>query len=89
MSEEPAAPEIVDFNQWFDATLRKPDGEPYSERQKRAIAKRYSLPVIKVGWVPKIDPAAANRRLAELARKPSEQPQRRGPGRPRKYQNGD
>jgi len=76
---ESTVPGLEPYSRWFDSVILKPDGKPYSERQKRAFAKRYQLPVIIAGWCRLIDPAAGARRLAELP----EQQKRRGRGRPR------
>ena len=74
----------VDFALWFDATFRKPDGQPYGKRARQAFIKRYRLPVIQMGWSRLIVPSVANATIAALAKfSASEPPTKRGRGRPR------
>jgi hypothetical protein len=73
----------VDFDLWFDATFRKPDGSKYSRRARQVFVKRFQLPVISMGWSKLIVPSAGNARIASLAKQPEEPARRRGPGRPR------
>ena len=71
------------FDEWFDARLRRPDGTAYSRRSKQQIAKAFRLPIVRVGHVRLIDPAAADARLLEHALHQDE-PERPSRGRPRR-----
>lgn len=62
---------------WFDARIRKPGGGEYSDRQRRAILKRYEIPTFKIGWNRLVIPAEADARLAELSPRWQEQHPRR------------
>src|SRR5690242_14760024 len=74
----------------FDKFFTKPNGDRYSERQRRHIIKRYGFPLIRIGWNEYAIPAEWQARMAELSpRRLQEEPQRRRPGRPRKYQAAD
>ena len=85
------------FVPWFDERLRKPDGTAYGKRQRDGIKRKYRLPVIQIGQAEIIIPEQGDARLAKFAGlKPGTpeylqamrhepEPQRRRPGRPRKY----
>jgi hypothetical protein len=73
----------VDFDAWFDHTFRRPDGNLYGVRARQGFVKRFKLPIIRMGWARLIVPSVANARIAELALYQTEEPVRRGRGRPR------
>ena len=80
-TDSAAAPSLVDYyREYAPARFRHPNGEPVRRRSQQLLAKRYRLPLIRIGNSCLIDPAAADRRLRELAL--HQEPERRR-GRPR------
>jgi hypothetical protein len=73
----------VDFEVWFNATVRKPNGQPYGKRARQAFVKKFRLPIIALGWARMIVPSAGNARIAALAKFQQPEPAKRGRGRPR------
>ena len=82
-SKADQGPRLISFDEWFDARLRRPDGTAYSRRSRQQIAKKFKLPLVRVGHVRLIDPAAADARLLEYALH-QDQPERLSRGRPRR-----
>jgi hypothetical protein len=74
---------LVDFETWFNTVFRKPNGQPYGRRSRNKFAKKVGLPVVKVGWARLVNPRAANAKLERYHTGQSEEPARRGRGRPR------
>lgn len=58
---------LVPFDDWFNARMKKPDGELYGKRAKQVIIKKFRLPVILVGWSRLIDPEAGDACLSQYA----------------------
>ena len=62
------ANKLVDYyREYAPSRFRLPNGEPVKKRSQQLIAKRYQLPVIRIGHSCLIDPEAADERLRELA----------------------
>jgi hypothetical protein len=69
------------YTQFVPEHLPKANGEPRGKRSAQQIAKRYNLPLIRLGYNTFIDPEKAAERLRE-AQLSDREPRR--PGRPRK-----
>ena len=83
--------EYVDYyGVYGPSRFRGRNGKKPSKRLLQKNIKVLNLPVAKIGWTTLIVPSEGDAQIAKFARgdKP-EQPPRRGPGRPRKYQNGN
>lgn len=82
MSEVAGLPGFVPYYQWVEANLPLPSGKKRSRRSAQDIAKRFGLPLVRIGLCAFIDleKVAAVLRERERQQRPDRMPRR--PGRP-------
>jgi hypothetical protein len=69
------------YEEYASTRFRKKSGEPYEKRSLQIFAKKFDLPLIRIGNCALIDPDAGDDRLRECAHRPGEK-EPRGRGRP-------
>jgi hypothetical protein len=76
----------IDYNTYAEERFKRPNGVPLKRRSKQILAKKFRLPLIKVGWTTLIDPEAGDERLRQYALEQLEKKEgaARGRGRPHK-----
>jgi hypothetical protein len=65
MSETAALPGLDPLYPWIEKVFPLPNGRKRSKRSAQDLAKRYNLPVVRVGWLTFVDPALAAERLRQ------------------------
>jgi hypothetical protein len=78
--------DLVDYSkEYAPSRFKLPDGEPLKKRSQQILAKKFRLPLIRVGRTNLIDPALGDERLRQYALEQLERKEAapRGRGRPR------
>jgi hypothetical protein len=78
--------DLVDYSkEYAPSRFKLPDGEPLKKRSQQILAKKFRLPLIRVGRTSLIDPVLGDERLRQYALEQlaKKEAAPRGRGRPR------